>query len=894
MPVTPTYPGVYIEEIPSGVRTISGVATSVAAFVDFFSRGPMNKAVQIFNMGDFERELGGLHTKSEASYAIQQFFLNGGTEAWVVRLASGSFAAAQVQISDDILPGSSTLTVTAISEGIWGNNIRVKVDNNVPKDGEFNLIISEYGTVGARIAIVRQEIFCNLSMNSGQTNFVQTLVNDQNTGSKLVRVPASGTAPPLANGTLSGEHPDGVLIPALPVLSVTIGNVVGTDITQTTRMNFPKGTTLPATLPLTTIAPALEAAIRGAAPANPAFSEVAVDVISRMDSTGNVLGRRLRILAGPGDPRNRVRFATVNVPTASALLLTTGTSNVIATLSDIHGANPTISSSTPTVEVTIGNDPPVSATLAFPPGTVPGQIPLAVVAPLLQDAINTAGGDVRVFVTGTPNNQQLVILHSDNLPTSQVTLSNAGADNTASELRLTTTDITNVTATLSDFHTANPNITATPDLVVKIDNTSAAVTLAFPAGTVPGLVPLADVAQALQAAIRNAVSGDPLFNKSVVFVADSLGGQQLVILPGEVTANPVTFADSTGGQVAAALLLTATDATANAQEYTLGGGSVDDTAQLGGALGDDGSPPDGQAFTGDPVSKQGIFALEDVDLFNLLCIPRTAIVNGTDALPPPEVQTVLTLAQTYCEKRRAFFLMDTPTGIDEPQEIKNALTHLPRHRNAALYYPRLHIPDPLSNFQLRSVGASGTIAGLCARTDSARGVWKAPAGTEATLRNVPELEDVLTDAENGTLNPLAINCLRNFPVYGNICWGARTLEGADQQASEWKYIPVRRLALFLEESLYRGLKWVVFEPNDEPLWAQIRLNVGSFMHNLFRQGAFQGQTPREAYLVKCDKETTTQTDINAGIVNIVVGFAPLKPAEFVIIKIQQLAGQIQT
>ena len=215
-----------------------------------------------------------------------------------------------------------------------------------------------------------------------------------------------------------------------------------------------------------------------------------------------------------------------------------------------------------------------------------------------------------------------------------------------------------------------------------------------------------------------------------------------------------------------------------------------------------------------------------------------------------------------------------------------------RHRNAALFYPRLKTPDPLDEFRLHDRGASGTIAGLFARIDSSRGVWKAPAGTEAALRNVSELDDVLTDQENGTLNPLAINCLRNFPIFGNVCWGARTLEGSDQQASEWKYIPVRRLALFLEESLFRGLKWVVFEPNDEPLWSQIRLNVGAFMQNLFRQGAFQGKTPAEAYFVKCDKETTTQNDIDLGIVNVVVGFAPLKPAEFVIIKIQQMAGQV--
>jgi hypothetical protein len=152
----------------------------------------------------------------------------------------------------------------------------------------------------------------------------------------------------------------------------------------------------------------------------------------------------------------------------------------------------------------------------------------------------------------------------------------------------------------------------------------------------------------------------------------------------------------------------------------------------------------------------------------------------------------------------------------------------------------------------------------------------------------------LTDEENGDLNPLGTNCLRAMPVIGRVVWGSRTLRGADRLADQWKYVPIRRLALYIEESLYRGTQWAVFEPNDEPLWAQIRLNLGAFMHGLFRQGAFQGSSPREAYLVKCDAETTTQTDRNLGIVNIIVGFAPLKPAEFVIIKIQQLAGKIET
>jgi phage tail sheath protein FI len=213
-------------------------------------------------------------------------------------------------------------------------------------------------------------------------------------------------------------------------------------------------------------------------------------------------------------------------------------------------------------------------------------------------------------------------------------------------------------------------------------------------------------------------------------------------------------------------------------------------------------------------------------------------------------------------------------------------------RNAALYFPRIQESDPLLQGQIDTFVPCGMVAGVMAQTDVQRGVWKAPAGVDASLNGISGLEVNLTNDENGLLNPLGINCLRTFPIVGSVVWGARTLRGADQLSDDYKYIPVRRLALFMEESLYRGTQWVVFEPNDEPLWSQIRLNVGSFMHDLFVQGAFQGQTPANAYFVKCDGTTTTQNDINLGIVNIVVGFAPLKPAEFVILQIQQIAGNI--
>ena len=234
----------------------------------------------------------------------------------------------------------------------------------------------------------------------------------------------------------------------------------------------------------------------------------------------------------------------------------------------------------------------------------------------------------------------------------------------------------------------------------------------------------------------------------------------------------------------------------------------------------------------------------------------------------------------------------TPDAIVSASQASTGLFTL-RDKNSILYYPRVKMADPLQENRLAEFAPCGVVAGVFARTDTSRGVWKAPAGLDAGLLGVRELAYKMTDGENGKINPIGVNALRTFPAIGSVVWGARTLDGADVRASEWKYIPVRRLALFIEESLYRGTQWVVFEPNDEPLWGQIRLNVGTFMQDLFRQGAFQGRTPREAYFVKCDKETTTQSDINKGIVNILVGFAPLRPAEFVVIKIQQMAGQTE-
>lgn len=324
----------------------------------------------------------------------------------------------------------------------------------------------------------------------------------------------------------------------------------------------------------------------------------------------------------------------------------------------------------------------------------------------------------------------------------------------------------------------------------------------------------------------------------------------------------------------------------------LGNARPADDSNGTGQNGNDGASLSDVDIIGSENKKTGIYSLLKTDIFNILCIPPDSMSGDTP-------QTVWEKAAEFCQKRRAFLIVDPPVAWDanpdtavatvqNNQKNTPVITNLSNAGNAALFFPRTRKPDLLREGQVRTFVPCGAIAGVMARTDTDRGVWKAPAGIEASLGGVQELTVKLTDSDNGALNPMGINCLRSFPVFGRVVWGARTLRGSDQLADDYKYTPVKRLALFIEESLYRGTQWVVFEPNDEPLWALIRLNVGSFMQRLFRQGAFQGSSPKEAYLVKCDKDTTTQDDINLGIVNIVVGFAPLQPAEFVFIYIQQI------
>jgi uncharacterized protein len=780
MPVTPTYPGVYVEEIPSGAHPITAVATSIAAFVDFFPKGPLNQATRIFGLSDFERQFGGLDIRSEASYAVQQFFLNGGSDAFVVRVSSttaGKGATQAAIVMMDKGGGTGVLQANAAGAGQWGNNIRLDVDYGTTDPTRlFNLTVTQVQPQGAKSQVVSTETFRNLGMDNSRPNFAPNVVSN---GSQLARLALLNTAGrPAQSGTVSA----GFAAISSPWVKSTVYNVGDTVIDGNGNLQQ--------------AAQSINTRKSGATPPA-AWATNVGDTTADADVTWQLL------------------------PTGRSFL------------------------------------PQWSQNTAYK----------------LNDAIVDSNGNMQVAaVAGTS---------AATTPVWSKTIgANSPADNT-------------VTWKLQKLPVLSLVLAGT--LQVLRNTVAFAKTIDLTTVTPPSPLTLAALAAQLQGLIR---SVDPALANATVAVIG--GASTLAFLQFKAgTNNPSDVLDlKDGGAGTLAANLGLSD---NVQQYALGSGTAVQAQAFPGATpqpGADGTwdaAADASGMTagliGDPLAKSGMYALLDVDLFNILCLPAT--MN----LPDSNAAQVASNATALCTQRRAFYILDVPQAAGNRDTVTGVMNWLDqndtlRSRNAALYFPRLNIADPLNNYQLRPAAPSGTLAGVYARTDVSRGVWKAPAGTEAVLAGAQALGYQLIDGENGVLNPLAINCLRNFPVYGSICWGARTLNGADQIEDDYKYIPVRRLALYLEESLYRGLKWVVFEPNDEPLWAQIRLNVTGFMQGLFRQGAFQGGTPQQAYLVKCDSETTTAVDQANGIVNIVVGFAPLKPAEFVIIQIQQLAGQL--
>ena len=740
MAIALTAPGVYVEELPSGTRTISGVSTSLAAFVGRALCGPLNEPTRIFSFDEFERRFGGLWVKSPMSQAVRHFFQNGGSDALIVRVVNGGTAAESAAKAVAVLPGTVgglSLRATAAALALGGfDHLRLVV--SATGATTFDLLVEARSADGA--------ILSDGAVGSYEYTVAVDLAGNVAT---TLAAAATSTVTPITLVQLTGLAPS-----ALP--------------DDGEALTTPVGATHRATLSATA-------------------------------------GGSMVLQATPA--------ATLLENFHHLALTVTGTSATKFDLEvearDIDGAalseGGIVYGYTVAVDLTLD----VAGTLAA--AATPHATPVTLVA--LSGAAMTSAPDDGAMLTAPTGGTRDVTLAT----TASLGLEARDEGTWGNSLRaaVSTTD-----APTGAFHLTIEEVDEDGNPIA--DEVFYNLTLG---------------------------SGDVRSIERVLELES-----QLVRVSGTV---PVVIPDPT----------------------------IDAAVFDGGDDGDD--PRITQDVQGSEAEKTGVYALLKADLFNLLCIPLSSWATTN----PGEV-ALWQNAATFCEDRRAFLIIDPPSDWSTFALAQaGAPDFTPRSRNAALYFPRLRISDPLQEGRLDDFAPCGVVAGVIARTDGQRAVWKAPAGTDATCAGVADLEVSLTDPQQGVLNQLGINCVRRFPVFGTVVWGARTLDGADVVASEWKYIPVRRLALFLEESLYRGSRWAVFEPNDEGLWAQLRLNIGSFMHQLFRQGAFQGKSAREAYFVKCDAATTTQNDIDRGIVNVIIGFAPLKPAEFVIIKIQQLAEQ---
>ena len=275
---------------------------------------------------------------------------------------------------------------------------------------------------------------------------------------------------------------------------------------------------------------------------------------------------------------------------------------------------------------------------------------------------------------------------------------------------------------------------------------------------------------------------------------------------------------------------------------------------------------------------QDLTALDRIETLNLV------------ALPGASEPAILRHAVDYCSARGSLLLVDPPRGLS-PTQVQEWVSGSPvaGAEAAGIYYPWLRVADAARAGRMRAVPASGAVAGIIGRIDAAHGVWTAPAGKEAIVRGAGGLAVSLSEVETVALSSAGINGIRRMPSIGLAVWGARTAAGTDGNTSEYKYVSVRRLRFYIEESTKRGLAWAAFEPNGEQLWDNVRRAVEDFLLNLWQTGALQGTKPEQALFVRCDHTTMTQDDIDNGRLIVEIGIAPLRPAEFVVVRIQALA-----
>lgn len=812
-----SYPGVYIQEVPSGVRTITSVSTSVGAFFGRASKGPIDKAVRLFSLADYEREFGEPHPKSDLARSVRQFFSNGGTNCYVVRLAKDADKATVTLTSLDA--SRPVLEVTAKAAGLWANNIRMEVDYDTPRpEDTFNIRVIQEDAG----EVIATESFTTLSMDVNSPRYAPTFISQS---SELVQVElASGLGDPSDGGAdYNSATFDGFSSARRPFSNTysTAESTFNTEFFGNDRTSF-------------------QISVNGR-------DYVTIDLAS----DGNFSEANHGALATEIERRINDQL-TAELSPAEAISCTFS-SNLTGV-----GRFLTITAATPGSGVTnksvhVRRSPSNDIAAAMMMGVDQGGVELsrwsnfrpAPTASILPIGDPTVAGDISLL-NGILSDRRQQEAHAESLT------------------RITFDGSLDVDLTADYSLQTDPGATANTRWVKNA----------------PGESSITGDHDGVREKLR--IIADAINDEADLPYQAELWGYQLAVISTEGTVNNMPSIATTHTALGGEFIT-------SVRQFKLGPGGA--KFVTGGAAGTDGDAPALNEYLGSQNRQTGFHALDPVDLFNLMVLPEDEEVDEAT------MQNIWGPASNYCAQHRAFLIVDPPkswTDSDGRPAVAKTTSKINDLRvslvkdHAAVFYPRLQYSDGGPS---KSIGPAGAIAGLMARTDASRGVWKAPAGIEAGVRGINGLTVELTDRENGVLNQKGVNCIRIFPN-GIVNWGARTLDGDDSFGSEWKYIPIRRLALMIEESLYRGTRWAVFEPNDERLWSNIRLNVNAYMMGLFRQGAFQGTDPKAAFYVKCDADTTTQNDRNKGIVNVEVGFAPVKPAEFVVIKIQQIAGDL--
>lgn len=889
-------PGVYVEEIEIGAKPIEGVSTSTAAFVGIAQKGPMNDPTLITGWEQFRRRFGDYMKESYLAYAVYGFFSNGGKRCYVVRVADMDAAAKAIAVLKN-RAGADLIEVSALTEGEWGNHLRVDVE--AASSGSTGLFLSKLKEDHAS-GLNTIQLISTVGIANGSTIIITN--GTESESFQLDADPVGGSVVLPGGATLAHEYlaANSYVYSRIPTNSgeTTVKSATGFSIGTVIVLESADPDVKPVYLTLTGVNQArrrlswdpasLTVDVDGAALVDLKRVKVTMTVKAGSTISGNTIeknkiepanevarlrkGDKITIRKGP-DVETRI----ISNITATSIELS-------APLSKSYPAGTTLTAMvTPvttlaedTVKTAIGTNKKVELTsgiqglhtddyITLQKATDPTEYVECQIADVTDDKQLTltaqpptgyrAAGTI--FIASIRQGDDHVVVEStDGLRAGDLIQIENGPGTKSRVLRIAEVEGQRLTlAGKPDWPDSSQDIdviiTGKQYLATSVRSQEFKLVLSDDEGNV------------LETFDTLSVSGD----SSTYFARDGVvNGMSTLVTLRDMRTPPIAPPSSPN------------DLPALVSDVPLKGGNdgiknIEATDYIGAV---------------EHGERTGIMALEPVDEVNILCVPdiMMSFGGGNGTLSPDDVELVQLAMISHCERMKdRFAILDSLRGYTV-QEIQTWRKDNLDSKYAALYYPWIKVRDPIGaeNGKTRLVPPSGHIAGIYARSDTERGVHKAPANE--IVRDVIELERKITKGEQEILNPDGIDCIRPFPGRGIRVWGARTISSD----ALWKYINVRRLFLFLEESIEEGTQWVVFEPNDEKLWARVKQTITQFLTRVWKDGALMGSTPEEAFFVKCDRTTMTQDDIDNGRLIVLIGVAPVKPAEFVIFRIAQWQG----